>query len=212
MKKTLLLIIASIFMIAEANAQSAYAKQLAKERKKEYKTAMKQLKSEKWKPLQVGRSVEVLLLEYYSKLESLGEKGYGITGEAKVGIKSSGEALTYNNASLKYAQQCGTKIRGRIVRDMANQEANIQNDFSNFYSAYESLVEKEIRGELKASFTVYRDLPNGGYDFQTYFIIDEDAATNARVRAYENAARESEAAQRYADKVAKFVRDGFKEE
>ena len=88
-----------MFLMTEANAQSAYAKQLAKERKKEYKTAMKQLKNEKWKPLQVGRSVEVLLLEYYSKLESLGEKGFGITGEAKVGIKSSGEALTYNNAS-----------------------------------------------------------------------------------------------------------------
>lgn len=211
MKKTLLLIIASIFMMTEANAQSAYAKQLAKERKKEYKTAMKQLKSEKWKPLQVGRSVEVLLLEYYSKLESLGEKGYSLTGEGKVGVKSSGEALTYNNASYKYAQLCGEKIKGRMLRDMASNEANIQNDFSNFYTAYETLVEKEIKGELKASFTVYRELPEGGYEFQTYFIIDEDAATNARVRAYENAARESEAARRYADKVAKFVRDGFKE-
>ena len=184
---------------------------MAKERKKEYKTAMKQLKSGKWKPLQVGRSVEVLLLEYYSKLESFGERGYGLTGEGKVGVKSSGEILTFNNAAYKYAQLCGEKIKGRMLRDMSNNEADIQNDFSKFYNAYETLVEKEIKGELKASFTVYRELPKGGYEFQTYFIIDEDAATNARIRAYENAARESEAAQKYAEQVSKFVRDGFKE-
>ena len=97
------------------------------------------------------------------------------------------------------------------MRDIATSENNVQQDFSHFYSAYETLVEKEIKGEMKAAFTVYKELKGNGYDFQTYFIIDEDAATNARIRAFENAARESEAAQRYADKVAKFVRDGFKD-
>ena len=101
MKKYLLSLMAILFLATAASAQSTYAKQLAKQRKKEYKTAMKQLKKENWKPLQVGRSVEVLLLEYYSKLEKLGENGYGITGEGHVGIKSSGEAVTYNNAAQK---------------------------------------------------------------------------------------------------------------
>ena len=211
MKKYLLSLMAILFLATAASAQSTYAKQLAKQRKKEYKTAMKQLKKENWKPLQVGRSVEVLLLEYYSKLEKLGENGYGITGEGHVGIKSSGEAVTYNNAAQKYAQQCGSTVKGRIVRDIATSENNVQQDFSHFYSAYETLVEKEIKGEMKAAFTVYKELKGNGYDFQTYFIIDEDAATNARIRAFENAARASEAAQRYADKVAKFVRDGFKD-
>jgi hypothetical protein len=47
---------------------------------------------------------------------------------------------------------------------------------------------------------------------QTYFIINEDAACKARIRAMENAARESEAAQKYAQKVSDFVREGFKAE
>jgi hypothetical protein len=47
---------------------------------------------------------------------------------------------------------------------------------------------------------------------QTYFVVNEDAATKARIRAYENALKESEAAQKYAEKVSQFVREGFKNE
>jgi hypothetical protein len=46
---------------------------------------------------------------------------------------------------------------------------------------------------------------------QVYFIINEDAATKARIRAYENALKESEAAQKYAEKVSSFVREGFEQ-
>lgn len=44
---------------------------------------------------------------------------------------------------------------------------------------------------------------------QVFFIISEDAATRARVRAYENALKESEAAQRYADRVSQFIQEGI---
>jgi hypothetical protein len=47
---------------------------------------------------------------------------------------------------------------------------------------------------------------------QTFFIVNESAATKARIRALENAAKESEAAQLYAQKVSDFVREGFKTE
>jgi hypothetical protein len=45
---------------------------------------------------------------------------------------------------------------------------------------------------------------------QTFFIVSESAATRARIRAYENAAKESAAAQKYAQKVSDFVKEGFK--
>ena len=44
---------------------------------------------------------------------------------------------------------------------------------------------------------------------QTFFVVSESAATRARIRAYENALKESEAAQKYAQKVSDFVRKGF---
>jgi hypothetical protein len=48
---------------------------------------------------------------------------------------------------------------------------------------------------------------------ETYFVINQDAATRARIRAYENALKESEAAQKYAQKVSDFIKEGdFKNE
>ena len=44
---------------------------------------------------------------------------------------------------------------------------------------------------------------------QTYFLVDEEAASKARIRAYEQAVKESEAAQKMANKISDFVRAGF---
>ena len=44
---------------------------------------------------------------------------------------------------------------------------------------------------------------------QIYYIVSELAASKARIRALENAAKESAAAQVYAKQVADFVREGF---
>lgn len=83
-------------------------------------------------------------------------------------------------------------------------------EFDHFYAAYESLVQKEINGELQESFSVIKENKDGTFEMQTFFIVSESAATRARIRAYENAAKESAAAQKYAQKVSEFVREGFK--
>ena len=74
-------------------------------------------------------------------------------------------------------------------------------------------VQKEIGAELQESFTIVRPHTKSKkcntYDMQVFFIISEDAATRARVRAYENALKESEAAQRYADRVSQFIQEGI---
>ena len=83
----------------------------------------------------------------------------------------------------------------------------------SFYAAYEAQVQKEIGAELQESFTIVRPHTKSKkcntYDMQVFFIISEDAATRARVRAYENALKESEAAQRYADRVSQFIQEGI---
>ena len=43
---------------------------------------------------------------------------------------------------------------------------------------------------------------------QSYFIASESAATKARIRAYENAMKESAAAQKYAGKISEFIKEG----
>ena len=54
-----------------------------------------------------------------------------------------------------------------------------------------------------------RTNPDGTYEVNCYCIVSESAASKARIRAAENALKESEAAQKYADKIAGFVREGF---
>lgn len=46
---------------------------------------------------------------------------------------------------------------------------------------------------------------------QVFYIVSESAANKARIRALENAAKESAAAQKYVNQVPDFVKEGFAE-
>ena len=188
----------------------AQSKALKKALKKEYKSKMKEYKKEGWKIYGSSRSLDVALLTHYEKLNQGGDNVYEIVGVASAfKSKNIGKQTAINNACNIYASQAGSHIKGRIISDMAANADDVASEFDHFYAAYERLVEKEIRGEMSESFSVIRDKGDGSFEMQTYFIVNEDAATKARIRAFENAAKESEAAQKYAERVSKFVREGF---
>lgn len=207
MKKIIMFLMALSLIVPIVSAQN---KALEKALKKEYKAKMKQYKKEGWKLFASSRSLEVALLSHYAKLEELGENGYEIVGIcAKYKSDNVGHQVAVNNACNTYARSAGGHIRGRIVSDIASNGDDINVEFDKFYAAYETLIEKEIKGELVESYAIYRELGDGEKIMQIYFIVNEDAATKARIRAFENALKESEAAQKYADKVSKFVNDVF---
>ena len=119
-----------------------------------------------------------------------------------------------NSAINEYARRAQSFVQGRIVSDMFNNADEIPEEFDKFYAAYESMVVKEMQGELKPSFSVIRtkgkdDKGNEIYEMQTYFVVNEAAASKARIRAMEEAMKESELSQKYAEKVSGFVREGF---
>lgn len=211
MKKIIMMLLAMVMLMpATMNAQN---KVLQKALKKEYKTKMKQYSKEGWKLFGSSRSLDVALLKHYDKLEALGDSGYEIVGIcAEYKSDNVGHQAAINNACNTYARNAGSHIKGRIVSDMASNGDDVSAEFDHFYAAYETLVEKEIKGELQESYAIYRELGGGSKTMQVYFIINEDAATKARIRAYENALKESEAAQKYAQKVSDFVREGFEQE
>ncbi|MBD5326344.1 MAG: hypothetical protein HDS04_06670, partial [Bacteroides sp.] len=142
----------------------------------------------------------------------LGEDAHEVVGVAsRFKSKNVGHQQAINNACITYAQQAGSNLKGRVVSDMAANGDDTSAEFDHFYAAYERLVEKEIKGELVESYSIIRniDYRAGEYEMQTYFIVNESAATRARIRAMENALKESEAAQHYAQKVSDFVKEGF---
>lgn len=207
MKKLVLFLLLSVCLI-DVCAQN---KTLQKALKKEYKAKMKEYKKEGWKITASSRSLDVALLLHYEKLSDENSREL-------VGAVSNCRSINVcrqaalNNAAAYYASLAGSHLKGRVVSDLAvNQSDNDSNaEFDKLYAAYERCVEKEIKGEMIESYTISRTNGEiGQKELQTYFIVNESEATKARIRAWENAQKESEAAQKYATEVSKFINEGF---
>ncbi len=216
MKKMVLMMVAALALSANcttAQAQSQesqYSQMLAKQLKKEYKNKLKELKKEKWQIYGSSKTLEVALLTHYDKLEKGGQDAHEVIGTAtKFKSKNIGHQTAINNACNIYARQAGSHVKGRVVSDMGANSDSIAGEFDHFYGAYQSLVEKEIKGEMQESFSLIRPYKDGTYEMQTFFIVNEAAASKARLRAFEIAAKESAVAQKYASQVGKFIKEGF---
>lgn len=208
-----LMLLVAMAVAMPSNSYGQYDKMKKKAQKKEYKTKMKQFKKEGWTVYGTSHSMDVALLEHYEALQEDGaEEIVGVASAFK--SKNVGKQAAMNSAINEYARKAQSFVQGRIVSDMFNNSDDVPEEFDKFYAAYESMVVKEIKGELKPSFSVIRtkgkdEKGNEIYEMQTYFIVNEDQAAKARIRAMEEAMKESELAQKYAEKVSGFVREGF---
>ncbi|MDE6267948.1 MAG: hypothetical protein K2M04_02575 [Muribaculaceae bacterium] len=210
-------IIAFLMVLGLIIPQVGYAadknKTLQKALKKEYKAKKKELEKGGWQLFGSSRTIDVALLKHYDKLEALDDNGYEVVGTAdNFKSKNIGHQMAINNATTVYGQQAGSTLKGRVVSDMGANGTDNAAEFDHFYAAYERLVEKEIKNEMTESFTIIRQLPDGNYEMQSFFIVDENSAVKARMRALENAAKETELAQDFANKISDFVRGGLDRE
>lgn len=208
MKKIIMLLMALCLMVPAVDA--AGNKQLEKAQKKEIKKKLKEYEKGGWQIFGSARTLEVALLTHYDKLNTLGDEAYEVVGTASnFKSKNIGKQMASNSGATIYASNAGSTLKGRVVSDMYANGTNGEGEFDHFYAAYERLVEKEIRNEMKESFSVIKTNPDGTYEMQTFFIVNENAAALARLRAMEQAKRETEMAQETADKISKFVREGL---
>ena len=168
MKKVILIIMALCMVVPEIDAQN---KALQKAYTKMYKAKMKEYKKEGWKLFANSKTLDVVLLTHYDKLNNLGDDGREIVGvSTKSASKNVGSQAAANNAAISYAQNAGKHIRGRIVSDIGTDGGDTSTEFDRFYAAYESLVEKEIKGEMEPSYSRIRYLPGVLYEMQSYYI------------------------------------------
>ena len=209
MKKLILLLLAFCLVIPMTYADKTAEKKAEKEKKEQVERARKiakTLKKDGWK-LQGGTlTLEEAVLRHHDKIRSM----YG--GREIVGFASNvknqnvGHQKAMTDAYITYSQQEGGKIKGGIEQILGT-DANEELD--KFYAHYERLVEKEIKGEMQETFTIIREKSPGIFEFQTYFVVNEQAAANARMRAVESALKESEIAQKHTEEIKKFVKEGF---
>ncbi len=211
MKKFIFAIVAIIVCTMSFDATAQSNKALQKAQKKEYKAKMREYKKGGWEIFGSSHTLNTVLLTHYEELSKEGVSEISATAEST--SKNIGRDKLFMNACTYYARESGSIVKGRIVEDLGSiitpEEAT---EFEHFYEAFESAVEKEIKGELKLSYTVFRQIKKGEtdiYEFEALFLVDEEAATQARIRAFENAARESEVAQKYAERVSEFINKGL---
>lgn len=206
MKKMIALLIA--FLLSFPIVSNSQNDLLNKALQKEYKTKMKEFKKGGWEIFGSSRSLDYALLNHYDKLNKGGDDVYEIVGIASAfKSKNIGRQMAMNNACVIYSSQAGSLIKGRVVSDMGADADNLTVEFDHFYAAYERAVEKEIRGEIKESFSIIRQNKDGSYEMQSFFLFNEEAALKARVKAFENAAKESVAAQKYAEIISKYINE-----
>lgn len=213
MKRFALVTMVLAFCLGQSIITDAQSRQLKKAQKVEYKKKIKVLQKGNWEVFGTSHTLDVALLQHYERLSKEGvTEVMGVTTSTN---KNIGKEKLFMSACADYAKYAGSHVRGRIVEDMGSVMTTEEKaEFEHFYAAYENAVEKEIAGELQPSYMIYRSVgKNNGnvlYEFEGYYIVDEVAASKARMRAFENAARESAAARKYAKQVSKFIEEAFK--
>ena len=184
----------------------ATAQELSKSEKKSLKAKVKEFKKEGWKIFGSTSTIDLALEKHMLKLQS--EDAIEVPGIASsFKSKNVGKQMALNSAMTNYASMMDSEIKGKVVSDMQGDGEFSETEFEKFYAAFKRSVQTTIKDELKESFSIIRDKGNGTSEMQTFFIVDKHAASQARVRALEQAGKESVAAQLYAKVVQKFIEE-----
>ena len=202
MKKIIMFLMAA-FMLSVIPAT---AQELSKSEKKSLKAKVKELKKQGWQIFGSTSTIDLALEKHMLKLHS--DDAIEVPGTASsFKSKNVGKQMALNSAMTYYASMMDSEIKGKVVSDMQGDGEFSETEFEKFYAAFKRSVQTTIKDELKESFSIIRDKGNGTSEMQTFFIVDKHAASQARVRALEQAGKESVAAQLYAKVVQKFIEE-----
>ena len=184
----------------------ATAQELSKSGKKALKAKVKEFNKEGWKIFGSTSTLDYALERHMIKMQS--EDAIEVPGIASsFKSKNVGKQMALNSAMTNYASMMDSEIKGKVVSDMQGDGEFSETEFEKFYAAFKRSVQTTIKDELKESFSIIRDKGNGTSELQTVFSVDKKAASQARVRALEQAGKESVAAQLYAKVVQKFIEE-----
>lgn len=204
MKRIVAITVLCFAVVFSAVAQPNLEKALWKTAKK----TAKEMTSEGWR-VDGSKPLESILFNHYQKLadENNHEIIGNVVGNTSVTTLNQAQQWATTMACVSYAKSAGQNVRGRLTSEVGAGVAGAASADS-FYEGYESTVEKEIRGELKKSFGIYLEKKNGGIDYKAYYIVNEENAHKARIRAMQMTMAESEFARVNAEKISEFVRKG----
>lgn len=202
--KKLLTLLVGILLVSTVSAQPNMEKQLWKDAKKK----AKELTAEGW-IVDSSMSLENILFNHYKKISTDGtsELVGNVIGNTSVVTVNQGQQWATTSACISYAKESSMSLKGRLVAEVGAGVAGSPSADS-FYEGYESSLSKELAGEVKKSFGIYKNKKDGTIDYIGYFVVNEENAHKARMKAMEAAMIESEFARSNAERIAEFVRNG----
>ena len=206
MKKLVLMLMAVTMMLPMANAQEL-TKQQAKAVKKEVSKKMKEYKKKGYEIFGTTLTLETKLTQHFTQMWAKGDQVVEVPGFSQAKSRNLALNAAQNSAAARYATSAGQLVKGRVLSDEALNTGDLSAEFDKFYAAFEGKVQQEIKGELRPSFSVAKQNDDGTISVEAYYIVDEDAASRARIRAFEISKNESAAAQKYAQKISDFVNE-----
>jgi hypothetical protein len=206
MKKLVLMLMAVTMMLPMANAQEL-TKQQAKAVKKEVSKKMKEYKKKGYEIFGTTLTLETKLTQHFTQMWSKGDQVVEVPGFSQAKSRNLALNAAQNSAAARYATSAGQLVKGRVLSDEALNSGDLMAEFDKFYAAFEGKVQQEIKGELRPSFSVAKQNDDGTISVEAYYLVDEDAASRARIRAFEISKNESAAAQKYAQKISDFVNE-----
>lgn len=165
----------TIIFGATGNARDNYSekerKEFAKDAEKEAKRRAKELKKQKFQ--QAGAmSLETLLKQTLVKTKDFGGKcvikEINVTNAKTLSLA---EKRLLTNAQAGYAKEVEAIIKGKTTtNDNQSDEEGVE--FMN--EASETVFKKELKGDVKLAFYVYKENNNGSFWVKGYCLIDED--------------------------------------
>lgn len=176
-----------------------------KEAKKEAKKTVKGIYREGFKMLEAG-DLEMRIADHIEKVKLGKVIEISGTAEGKRSINMA-KSIARNNVLNEHAESARAIVKGRVTSDM-HDVGNVQQE--NYVAAYERLVLAELNGEVRVSYTLVRyNKKQNTYDVRLVCVVDYDAAHQAHLNAIKRAGEQQEAAQKYGEKISKWINDGL---
>lgn len=204
--KKLMLVLAAFAMLCGTAVSAQEVNEISK---KDMKTIEKTAKSlakknikEGWELVESTTMEEAVKEVLIAKKKGCQEIVGTAYGKKDMVVAKTGARNAAINEYVEYSKSMVTARINTDLQDISGQEV------SNLIAGYERMVVKEINGELRPAYTIYKR-NRDKVDVKSYFIVDVDAAAAARERALKQAAEEAELAHKYGEDISKFVRDGF---
>lgn len=199
MKKIILILVAAAIAVTSVSAQSKKDQQVAKSKATD---AAKNLKKEKFQTLD-GASPYYDLEDIYLQ-ERAGKTVLIGTGTGKSLKMARIEASS--DARNQYATNSSAMVKGRIVNNdtkLGDEEIN------DLISSYETLVLEEIKNVLKEALVLKKENKNGNVEVRSFWLVDIEAAHEARMKALKNAMDELQMTQKYGSEVSNWIDEGL---